>query len=141
MEQVARNLIDDFSGFLREKRSLIHDRNPLFTRGFRELLQSAGVTSVWMPQRSPNLNAFAERFVLSIESECLNRLVILGERIQTAATVYVRTRKSLSGGNYGLCSRDSFIKKMQIHLEQALSSIGAITWQICFPRLRLWTIM
>ncbi len=61
MEQVARNLIDDFSGFLREKRFLIHDRDPLFTRGFRELLRSAGVTSVRLPPRSPNLNAFAER--------------------------------------------------------------------------------
>ncbi|MHC4082933.1 MAG: integrase core domain-containing protein [Planctomycetota bacterium] len=80
MEQVARNLIDDFSGFLREKRFLIHDRDPPFTRGFRELLQSAGVTSVRLPPRRPNLNALAERFVLSIKSECLNRLVILGER-------------------------------------------------------------
>jgi transposase InsO family protein len=83
----AGNLIDDFSGFLREKRSLIHDRNPLFTRGFRELLQSAGVTSVWMPPRSPNLNAFAERFVLSIESE----------RIQTAATVYPHQDSRMCG--------------------------------------------
>ncbi len=90
MEQVARNLIDDFSGFLREKRFLIHDRDPLFTRGFRELLQSAGVTSVRLPPRSPNLNAFAERFVLSIKSECLNRLVILGERhLRRAIAEYV----------------------------------------------------
>ncbi|MHC4429254.1 MAG: hypothetical protein ACYS0D_11745 [Planctomycetota bacterium] len=34
MEQVARNLIDDFSGFPPENRFLIHDRDPLFTRGF-----------------------------------------------------------------------------------------------------------
>ena len=33
-----------------------------------------------LPPRSPNLNAYAERFVLSIKSECLNRMVILGER-------------------------------------------------------------
>jgi transposase InsO family protein len=80
MEQVARNLIDDFSGFLRRKRFLIHDRDPLFTRGFCELLQSAAVTSVRLPQRRPNLNAYAERFVLSLKSECLNRIVILGEQ-------------------------------------------------------------
>ena len=90
MEQVARNLIDDFSGFLRGKRFLIHDRDPLFTRGLRELLQSAGVTSVRLPPRSPNLNAFAERFVLSIKSECLNRMVILGERhLRRAIAEYV----------------------------------------------------
>ncbi len=90
MEQVARNLIDDFSGFLRGKRFLIHDRDPLFTRGFRELLQSAGVISVRLPPRSPNLNAFAERFVLSIKSECLSRLVILGEQhLRRAIAEYV----------------------------------------------------
>lgn len=43
------------------------------------MLQSAGITSVRLPPRCPNLNAFAERFVLSIKSECLNRLVLLGE--------------------------------------------------------------
>jgi transposase InsO family protein len=76
MEQLARNLIDDFSGFLRGKRFLIHDRDPLFTRGFREVLQSAGVTSVRLPPRSPNLNAYAERFVLSVKSACLSRMVL-----------------------------------------------------------------
>ncbi len=90
MEQIARNLVDEMAGFLRGKTHLIHDRDPLFTRGFRELLQSAGVTSVRLPPRSPNLNAFAERFVLSIKSECLNRLVILGERhLRRAIAEYV----------------------------------------------------
>ncbi len=74
MHQVARNLIDDFSGFL------IHDRDPLYTREFRELLSHAGVTSVRLPPGSPNLNAYAERFVLSIKSECLDRMVLIGER-------------------------------------------------------------
>ena len=90
MEQIARNLVDEMAGFLRGKTHLIHDRDPLFTRGFRELLQSAGVTSVRLPPRSPNLNAFAERFVLSIKSECLSRLVILGERhLRRAIAEYV----------------------------------------------------
>ena len=90
MEQIARNLVDEMAGFLRGKTHLIHDRDPLFTRGFRELLQSAGVTSVRLPPRSPNLNSFAERFVLSIKSECLSRLVILGERhLRRAIAEYV----------------------------------------------------
>jgi transposase InsO family protein len=38
------------------------------------------VAVVRLPARSPNLNAFAERFVLSIRSECLDRIVPLGER-------------------------------------------------------------
>jgi putative transposase len=65
MEQVARNLTDPVEGFLRGKRYLIHDRDPLFIRRFVEILDAAGVKSVKIPARSPNLNAFAERFVLS----------------------------------------------------------------------------
>ena len=80
MRQIARNLIDGFDGFLVGKRFLIHDRDPLYTKEFRELLEMGGVRSVRLPPRSPNLNAYAERFVLSIKSECLNRMVILGER-------------------------------------------------------------
>ena len=80
MQQAARNLIDDDSGFLRGKRFLIHDRDPLYTRDFCGLLGHAGVTPVRLPARSPNLNAYAERFVLSIKSECLDRIVLMGER-------------------------------------------------------------
>jgi transposase InsO family protein len=64
---------------LRGKRFLIHDRDPLYTRGFHEILGRAGVAPVRLPPKSPNLNAYAERFVLSIKSECLDRLVMLGE--------------------------------------------------------------
>ncbi len=80
MKQVARNLTDSVDGFLRGMRYLIHDRDPLFTREFRDLLRAAGVECLKLPAHSPNLNAYAERFVLSIKSECLNKLVLLGER-------------------------------------------------------------
>jgi len=77
--QVARNLLNDFDGFLRGKTHLILDRDPLFTKAFKDLLGHGGVEVVTLPARSPNLNAFAERFVRSIKGECLSRLVILGE--------------------------------------------------------------
>ena len=90
MRQVARNLIDDLGGFLREKRFLIHDRDPLYTRGFHEILGYACVAHVRLPPKSPNLNAYAERFVLSIKSECLDRMVLLGERhLRRAIASYV----------------------------------------------------
>ena len=79
MAQVARNLTDAFDGFLIGKRFLIHDRDPLFTEAFREILESVGVEPLRLPPRSPNLNAFAERFVRSIKSECLDRMIFLGE--------------------------------------------------------------
>jgi putative transposase len=80
MEQVARNLTDAYDGFLRDAGHLIHDRDPLFTRRFDEILKNAGVTPIKLPPRSPNLNAYAERFVRSIKEECLARVVVLGER-------------------------------------------------------------
>jgi putative transposase len=80
MDQIARNLLDVEDGFLIEERYLLLDRDPLYTMEFRTALERGGVEVVRLPARSPNLNAFAERFVLSIKSECLDRMVPLGER-------------------------------------------------------------
>ena len=134
VEQMARNLTDPVDGFLRAARNLIHDRDPLYTRGFAEILAArgespaaferrcippacvaprsntagilprraladgrittlgatrdfhhgllggGGVQPIRLPPKSPNLNAYAERFVRSIKEECLHRVVPLGER-------------------------------------------------------------
>jgi len=79
MKQVARNLTDSEDGFLRGVRYLILDRDPLYTSAFRKMLKDSGIEALKLPARSPNLNSYAERFVLSIKSECLCRLVPLGE--------------------------------------------------------------
>jgi len=80
MKQIARNLTDCDEGFLNGSRHLIHDRDPLFTRSFRAILKSSGIETVKLPARSPNLNAYAERFVRSIKSECLAQIIPLGEQ-------------------------------------------------------------
>ncbi len=80
MIQQARNITDWESGFLKGKRFLIHDRDPLFTRRFQKTLRASGVRCLKMPKQSPNLNGYAERFVWSIRHECLNKMVLLGER-------------------------------------------------------------
>lgn len=79
MLQMARNLTDACDGFLRGTRFLIHDRSTLFTEQFRETLKSAGVEPLRLPARSPNLNAFAERFVRSIKESCVERMIFFGE--------------------------------------------------------------
>ena len=79
MSQIGRNLTDPFDGILRGKRYLIHDRDPLFTDEFLAMLAGSGVKSVKLPARSPNLNAYAERFVRSIKEECLERMIFFGE--------------------------------------------------------------
>jgi putative transposase len=89
MKQAARNLTDLVDGFLRGRRWLIHDRDPLFGAGYRSTLGSQ-VTTIRLPAKSPNLNARAERFVLSIKSECPNHVVPLGERhLRVRVTEYV----------------------------------------------------
>jgi transposase InsO family protein len=91
MKQIARNLTDAVNGFLRGKRYIILDRDPLYTASFRRMLKESGVNVVRLPARSPDLNAYAERFVLSIKSECLNRLVPLGEsHLRSAINEFIR---------------------------------------------------
>jgi transposase InsO family protein len=79
MSQISRNVTDVDDGCLRGKRYLIHDRDPLFTLGFRETLAAAGVDVVRLPPRSPNLNAYAERFVRTVKESCLDRMILVGE--------------------------------------------------------------
>ena len=79
MSQIGSNLTDAVDGILQGKRYLIHDRDPLFTSQFLNMLGDVGVESVKLPPRSPNLNAHAERFVRSIKESCLERLILFGE--------------------------------------------------------------
>ena len=90
MSQIARNLTDSVDGLLTGKRYLMHDRDPLFTDEFLGTLRDAGVQSVKLPPRSPNLNAHAERFVRSIKESCLERLILFGESsLRTAVENFI----------------------------------------------------
>ena len=91
VEQVLRRQLDDFDGFLRNHKYLIHDRDPLFTRSMIDMLALAGVKSIKLPPMSPNLNAYAERFVRSIKHECLDRIIPFGEKhLWRAVDAYVK---------------------------------------------------
>jgi len=80
MAQVARRLTDAVDGFLARHRVLICDRDAKWTDGFRRIVQDAGVRIVLTPIQAPNANAYAERFVRSIREECLDRVILFGER-------------------------------------------------------------
>ena len=79
MTQIARNVTDEVDGFFKGKRYLFHDRDPLYTREFLSLLSEQGIESVKLPPRSPNLNAYAERFVRTIKEGCLHQMILFGE--------------------------------------------------------------
>jgi putative transposase len=79
MLQMGRNQTDSESGVLASKRYLIVDRDTKYTEQFRKLIENSGTEVIRLPPMSPNLNAYAERFVRSIKEECLGRIIVLGE--------------------------------------------------------------
>jgi transposase InsO family protein len=80
MMQIARNLTDPFDGFVEGKRFIIVDRDKKYCDAFRAMLRDAGTEPLRLPARSPNLNAWAERFVRSIKEECLGKMIFFGEQ-------------------------------------------------------------
>ena len=80
MTQIARNLLDPVDGFLRHATHLVHDRDPLFTEAWTQMVASAGVEGVPIPASSRNCNPYAERLVRSVRAECLEHFVVSGER-------------------------------------------------------------
>jgi putative transposase len=80
MRQIARNVTMEGCGALRDCRYLLHDRDTKYTLSFRTIIASGQVEPLVLPARSPNLNAYAERWVRSVKEECLSKVVLLGER-------------------------------------------------------------
>ncbi len=78
---IARNITDIDEGMLLQNncKYLIHDRDSKFCEHFDSLVRSVNIKPVRLPPRSPNLNAYAERFILSVKSECLDRMILFGE--------------------------------------------------------------
>jgi putative transposase len=80
MAQAARQLTDAVDGFRADHRLLICDRDRKWTGAFHRILHDAGVRIVVTPVQAPNANAYAERFVRSVREQCLDRLILCGER-------------------------------------------------------------
>jgi putative transposase len=109
MVQIGRNLTDPDEGWFATRRKLIIDRDTKYCGDFRTLIERDGSEIIRLPPRSPNLNAYAERFVGSIKSECLNRLVLFGEAslrraIREYVTHYRQERNHQGLGNRLLSS-------------------------------------
>ena len=79
MRQVARNATMEDAGYLKGCRYVLHDRDQKFCAEFRDTFAAGGIECVALPARSPNLNAYAERWVRSVKEECLSKLILFGE--------------------------------------------------------------
>ena len=79
MKQIGRNVTMEQWGFLANCRYLLHDRDGKFCPAFDQIIESGNVQPIQLPARSPNLNAFSERWVKSVKEECLGKLILFGE--------------------------------------------------------------
>jgi putative transposase len=90
MMQMARNLTDVEDPFLRHTRFLIMDRDTKYSAAFRAALTRERIESIRLPPRSPNLNAYTERFMRSVKAECTGRMVFFSRSsLERALTHYV----------------------------------------------------
>jgi putative transposase len=79
MLEIGRNLVDEVSGALDGKRYLILDLDTKCSARFRAFLDKDGTKVIRLPPMSPDLNAYAERFVRSITEECLGKMIFIGQ--------------------------------------------------------------
>jgi putative transposase len=87
--QQARNL--SFTGLFERIRFLIHDRDSKFTASFDEVFRSEGIRVIHTPVQAPQANAYAERFVRTVRTECLDWLLIIGRRhLEHILRIYTR---------------------------------------------------
>ena len=88
--QVCRNLTDCEDGFLRNASHLILDRDSSFIpmRGFIE--QNIETEVILLPPKSPNMNAYMERWFRSLKTECIDRMIFFGRKsLENAVREYV----------------------------------------------------
>jgi transposase InsO family protein len=102
--QQARN----FCMFLQDRKrpatKLVCDQDTKFTKRFDAVLEAEGMEVVRTSRRAPEMNAFAETFVKTIKSECLNYFTVFGENhlkhiISEFSTYYNTYRPHRNVGN------------------------------------------
>jgi putative transposase len=89
--QAARNLLMDVGEHVHRFRFLIRDRDAKFTAAFDTVFAAAGVNIVKIPPRAPQANAFAERWVRTVRTECLDwTLIWNAQQLHRVLTDYLR---------------------------------------------------
>jgi putative transposase len=78
--QQARNLLMNLGDHTDGLKLLIRDRDAKFTPAFDAVLAAAGIRIIKSPVRAPRANAIAERWLSSARRECLDRMLITGEK-------------------------------------------------------------
>ncbi len=97
--QQARNLALGLDGRSPAFQFLIRDRDAKFSGPFDAVLRSERIRVIRTPVRAPNANAYAERVIETMRTECLDWTLILGRRhldgtLRIYAEHYNRGRRS-----------------------------------------------
>ena len=89
--QQARDLLMDLGERAGQFKFLVRDRDSKFTAAFDKVFAGNGTRVIKTPARSPRANSYAERFVGTLRRECLDHVLILGERhLRNILAEYVR---------------------------------------------------
>jgi len=127
MEQIARTATQESWGYLNGCQYTLHDRDKKFCASFRSALAAAGVKPIMLPAKSPNLNAYAERWVRSVKQECLSKLVLLGEgplqRSLSEYTAHYHLERNHQGKDNKLLTPLAVSKSRKIHCHQRLGGL------------------
>lgn len=106
---------------------MLHDRDNKFCVSFPSALESAGVKPIMLPPKSPNLNAYAERWVRSVKQECLSKLVLFGEgplqRSLTEFTAHYHLEHNHQGKDNQLLTPLAVSKGRKIRCHQRLAGL------------------
>ena len=131
MEQIGRSATQDTWGYLHPSRYVLHDRDTKFCASFRSALASGGVKTIPLPAKSPNLNAFAERWVRSVKQECLSKVILFGEgplsRVLTEYSRHYHSERNHQGkGNQLLFPEASKKRNLPSHSIECRQRLGGL---------------
>src|SRR4030081_3443761 len=131
MKQIARNVTMDDCGAPRDCRYLLHDRDTKFTRSFRAIVASAGVEPLVLPALSPNLNAYAERWVRSeggmpVQGDPLRRALVAAGAERLCRPFQCRAESSGEGEHPAVSSGDGSAARGASEVPRAIGWASAL---------------
>jgi putative transposase len=131
MEQIGRSATQETWGYLHPCRYVLHDRDTKFCASFRSVLATGGVKTIKLPAKSPNLNAFAERWVRSVKQECLSKVILFGEGslsrvLSEYSTHYHRERNHQGKGNRLLFPETNETRNLQRRSIECRQRLGGL---------------
>ncbi|MFO0825081.1 MAG: hypothetical protein U0792_18490 [Gemmataceae bacterium] len=89
--QQARNVSMQMDEWGLTASMLIIDRDTKFTKSFDAVFQVNSTEMKRVGPRSPNMNAYAERFVQTLKIECIDHFVVCGEKHLTTSSASSRS--------------------------------------------------